>query len=588
MLVMLLVMRRWLYAAMLLPTAIGCLAMLLLQRARARHADGGQDAAIRGDGAADGAAEPLDDHTRLDLLDSPPLESLLTLEPRHDRLPWRTVVRAWLGPHGLDVPVGACADGVFRLDLARQGPHALVAGTTGSGKSVLLQSWCLAMACRNPPDALRFVFLDFKGGTAFRPLSRLPHCVGNVCDLDLDHAKRALNAIEAELVRRERLVAGAEAADVSSMPAHLAPPRMVIVADEFHAIRDRLPDVVDRLVRIASLGRALGMHVVACTQHPSRQVGADMKANMSLGLCLRVRDAMQSTELIGSTKAASIPPSLPGVAYCNDGEQVTAWRCAAVGDITRMVDAVRDAAVFWGSVPPPALFTAPLPRSTELTPTRVRRGEVPFGLCDDGVMLTTAFLPLLRGNIGVFGAHGRGKSTLLAWLGHEVSRVAREYGGIALRITECGPRGVETRAVHVPPPCGAAGAGAAPPRPPHTVWIVDDAGPLFDPFGDDPMCSRLREALADARVTVVFAAETTRHVRLAEHCPVRVVFPTGDRATDLMNGVPGDLWSSFGHDDMALPGRAVLIDGPKAAAVQCAAPAGAPGNRDGHHFARKS
>ncbi|MBW3080359.1 FtsK/SpoIIIE domain-containing protein [Bifidobacterium saguinibicoloris] len=574
MLVMLLAMRRWLYAAMLAPTIIGCAAMLLLQRMRAASASGSgppDSATAGGTGGSSGrAGPPLDDHTRLDLLHPCVLEDLLGLDAARDPLPWRTVVRRWLEPPGLDVPVGVDLDGVFRLDLGRQGPHALVAGTTGSGKSVLLQSWCLAMACRNPPDALRFVFLDFKGGAAFRPLARLPHCVGNVCDLDLAHAKRALHAIEEELRRRERLVASSGAPDVASMPEGLAPPRMVVVADEFHALRDQLPDVVDRLVRIASLGRALGMHVVACTQHPSGQVGADMKANMSLGLCLRVRDALQSTELIGSAKAAAIPPSLPGVAYANDGERVTAWRCAAADDIGRIVDAVRAAAVFEGSVPPPALFTAPLPRVVRALEAASARDAVPFALRDDGVRLSTAFLPLLRGNVGVFGQHGRGKSTLLSHVERRIVALARECGGFAVRVTSCGPCGPVTRDVHVAPVQGAFPSGGPPPSPPRRVWIVDDAGPLFDPFGDDPLCAELREALSDRRVTVVFAAETTRHVRVPEHCAVRVVFPTGDRAVDMMNGVPGDLWSSFGPDDMALPGRAVLVDGARAWAVQCA------------------
>ena len=81
----------------------------------------------------------------------------------------------------------------------------MVAGTTGSGKSELLISWCLSLAMQYSPDDLHFVFLDFKGGSTFNALEHLPHTVGNVCDLDLFHAIRALNAIEQELVRREAL-----------------------------------------------------------------------------------------------------------------------------------------------------------------------------------------------------------------------------------------------------------------------------------------------------------------------------------------------------------------------------------------------
>lgn len=574
MLAALLAMRRWLFAMMLAPSIIGCLAMLLAQMARRRSRDT-TDSSM---GDEQARHEAIDDSTRLDMLDSIPLEGLLSLRPCDDPLPWRTIVRRWLEPPSMDVPVGMRADGVFRLDLERQGPHALVAGTTGSGKSVLLQSWCLALACRNTPDDLRFVFLDFKGGTAFRALERLPHCVGSVCDLDLRHAARALHAIEAELKRREHLVADAHAQDVKDMGAQ-SPPRIVIVADEFHALKDQLPDMVGRLVRIASLGRALGMHVIACTQHPSGQVSAEMKANMSLGICLRVRDGVQSTELLGSAKAAYIPPSLPGVAYCNDGASVASWRCAETREIPRLVDAVITAARFHGCVPQPALFTAPLPRRLAALPAATAVGGVPFALRDDGVSLHVAHLPLGEGNIGVIGQHGRGKTNLLAAIRSHIAAMGDD--GPAVRLTtrdgdgyvtrQVGAGGNESRPVPRPDrPSGAASSSSSGADPPATsVWLVDDADPLFDPFGDDPLCAELREALADHRVTVVFAAETSRHVRVPEHCAIRVVFPTGDRATDQMNGIPGDMWASFDRDDMVLPGRAVLIDHARAAPVQC-------------------
>lgn len=563
MLAVLLAMRRWLFALMLAPSLIGCAAMLLAQVARRRAHD--RDARRDHDIEAE-RHEAIDDSTRLDLLDPLQLEGLIGLRPEDDALAWRTVARRWLEPASMDVPVGTSALGEpFHLDLERQGPHALVAGTTGSGKSVLLQSWCLALACRNSPDDLRFVFLDFKGGTAFRPLERLPHCVGSVCDLDLAHATRALRAIESELKRRERLVAEAHAQDVRDMRG-IAPPRMVIVADEFHALKDQLPDMVPRLVRIASLGRALGMHVIACTQHPAGQVSADMKANMSLGLCLRVRDGVQSTELLGSTKAAHIPPSMPGVAYCNDGASVRAWRCAAARDIPRLVDAVTMAARFHGCVPPPPLFTAPLPRSLETLPASPGVDGVPFALGDDGVSLHVASLPVGRGNIGVIGQHGRGKTNLLDWMARYLV-VTDVCGSPVIRRTYRQADGYVTYDARTGTVASDVPEAATPGT--HLIWFVDDADPLLDPFGDDPLCGPLRRSLDDAGVTVVFATRTSRHVRIPEHCPIRVVFPTGDRATDQMNGIPADVWTSFGTDDMTVPGRGALIDHATATPVQC-------------------
>lgn len=101
----------------------------------------------------------------------------------------------------------------------------------------------------NGPEHLNFVFLDFKGGSAFRKLERLPHTVGSVCDLDLAHAVRALRALEAELTRREQLSAAVHASDIRDMVN--PPPRLIVVIDEFHALKDQLPDYVNRLVRIA-------------------------------------------------------------------------------------------------------------------------------------------------------------------------------------------------------------------------------------------------------------------------------------------------------------------------------------------------
>ena len=319
MMVILLLHGQWLFAAMIAPGIFACLVSLLLtlpsppgpEKAHAPQ-QATIDVGITGD-ADDRAAD-------LRHAPSQPIESLLHFA----RLPWRAIVGRWLEPLDLAVPIGMTGSEPLMLDLNRQGPHALVAGTTGSGKSVLLQSWCLALASMNGPEHLNFVFLDFKGGSAFRKLERLPHTVGSVCDLDLAHAVRALRALEAELTRREQLSAAVHASDIRDMVN--PPPRLIVVIDEFHALKDQLPDYVNRLVRIASLGRSLGMYLIAGTQNPMGQVSADMKANMSVSICLRVRDRLQSCELLGDGRAADLSPAMPGAAFCNDSEQVTAFR----------------------------------------------------------------------------------------------------------------------------------------------------------------------------------------------------------------------------------------------------------------------
>ncbi|KFI50206.1 FtsK/SpoIIIE domain-containing protein [Bifidobacterium biavatii] len=584
MLVVMLVERRWMFAMMVVPGLIGCGASALLALARLSGERRGKAAepghSATGDGTPS-AAECAEDDPRAVFASIEPRswESLALPNPRDEPLPWRYVVRRWLEPPCMEATLGMGQDGPFRLDLARQGPHALVAGTTGSGKSVLLQTWCLSLACRNPPDRLHFVFLDFKGGSAFGALARMPHVAGNVCDLDLAHATRALEAIEGELRRRERLVADQHVADVNRMAE--PPPRLMIVVDEFHALRSQLPDYVDRLVRIAALGRSLGMHLIACTQNPQGQVGADMKANIAVNICLRVRDPMQSRELLGSSRAAAISPSLPGAAYCADGESIEALRCCEARDIDAAVDAVLSAQRFCELPSAEPLFSAPLPRvadaETASRTVTAASDAVPFAVSDNGVRLGTAMLPVMSGNVAIIGQHGRGKSTVLS----VVASMLRDMPTVQLRTSRRSARGTASSIVrgashaHPAGEFGTAAPGAPPPPHPRMVWLADDADPLLDPLGDDPLCTEFRAALHDPTVTVIFAARTMRHVRVPEHCTTRVIFPTGDRPTDLTSGIPPDLLARFTHEDLDTPGRAVLVDKGRAMPVQCFR-AGAP------------
>ncbi|MDF7663986.1 FtsK/SpoIIIE domain-containing protein [Bifidobacterium sp. ESL0763] len=571
MLAVMIVARQWLFVAILVPNLLATFASFLL------FTLAGSDSQPAGETGADatGTATAIDDGESDDF-SSLPAASFESLQGPDGgtAMPWRRIVCRWLAPPTLESQIGMGRDGVFTIDLRRQGPHALVAGTTGSGKSVFLQSWCMAMALANPPSRLNFVFMDFKGGSAFSGLAALPHTVGNVCDLNLRHAVRALLALEAELKRRERLVAEASAADVSGLDR--PPPLLVIVIDEFHALKDQLPDYMDRLMSIASLGRSLGMHLIACTQNPLGQVTDGMKANMSLDICLRVRDGMQSHELLGGPQASRISPKAPGCAYRNDGEDVEPFRCAPIADIDALVAQVRLAARFMGEADAATLFTPPLPAlaaagrgdegdcgSRQSDPERV-----PFGIADDGFTLSPALLPLDRGNIAVIGGPGKGKSTLLDQLAGRL----RGAPGLMLQRTVREPAGFRTWTLHTRSPSRPAAGPTAPPAFPKKIWLVDDADDLMDPLAVDNDAQALRRAIADANCVVVFAVENTRHVRVPEQSLVRLVFPTGERPVDLMDGVPSSLLSTLGHDDFGTPGRAVLLEAAEARLVQCFAP----------------
>ena len=230
--------------------------------------------------------------------------------------------------------IGECYDGPFGIDLCKDGPHALIAGTTGAGKSELLQTLIASLACGNRPDAMTFVLVDYKGGSAFKDCARLPHVVGMVTDLDAHLTQRALASLSAELTRRERILAAAGVKDIEDYTIMLdretrgvrhadgllAPmPRLMIVCDEFASLVRDLPDFVTGLVGIAQRGRSLGIHLILATQRPSGVVSADIRANTNLRIALRVTDAAESADVIEAPDAASISRAAPGRAYVRLG-----------------------------------------------------------------------------------------------------------------------------------------------------------------------------------------------------------------------------------------------------------------------------
>jgi S-DNA-T family DNA segregation ATPase FtsK/SpoIIIE len=233
---------------------------------------------------------------------------------------------AWrVSPRDTRVSLGVGTDGEpFVVDLAADGPHVLVAGTTGAGKSELLQTLVAGLAVGNRPDEMSFVLIDYKGGAAFRDCAELPHTVGMVTDLDGHLTERALRSLGAELRRREALLAEAGCTDLDKYIALASPtgkplPRLVLVVDEFATLAEELPDFVGGLVAIAQRGRSLGVHLVLATQRPGGVVSADIRANTSLRIALRVTDASESTDVVDVRDAADIAPDLPGRAVLRVG-----------------------------------------------------------------------------------------------------------------------------------------------------------------------------------------------------------------------------------------------------------------------------
>ena len=267
-----------------------------------------------------------DDDDGAGLPDSGRLLDVLGLEPPGDS----AIVARWQAEGGSTLAIiGESYDGPFGIDIRRDGPHGLVAGTTGSGKSELLQTIVASLAVANRPDAMTFVLVDYKGGSAFKDCVALPHTVGMVTDLDAHLVERALVSLTAELTRREHILAAAGTKDIedytrrrmrAGAASGLEPlPRLLIVIDEFASMVRDLPDFVTGLVNIAQRGRSLGIHLILATQRPSGAVSADIRANTNLRIALRVTDANESADVIESPEAAHISPSTPGRGYVRLG-----------------------------------------------------------------------------------------------------------------------------------------------------------------------------------------------------------------------------------------------------------------------------
>lgn len=218
--------------------------------------------------------------------------------------------------------IGQSQTDAMTLDLRTQGPHALVGGTTGAGKSEFLQAWVLGMAAAHSPDRVTFLFVDYKGGSAFADCVDLPHTVGLVTDLSPHLVRRALTSLRAELHHREHLFNRKKAKDLLELEKRRdpeTPPALVLVIDEFAALAGEVPEFVDGVVDIAQRGRSLGIHLIMATQRPAGVIKDNLRANTNLRVALRMADESDSKDVVDDPIAATFPPSLPGRGIAKTG-----------------------------------------------------------------------------------------------------------------------------------------------------------------------------------------------------------------------------------------------------------------------------
>lgn len=356
--------------------------------------------------------------------------------------------------------VGQGTNSPVSLDLRVQGPHALVGGTTGAGKSEFLQAWVLGMAQALSPERVTFLFVDYKGGSAFARCTDLPHFVGLVTDLSPYMVRRALTSLRAELHHREELLNAKNAKDLVTLEKRgdpECPPSLVIVVDEFAALVGEVPEFVDGVVDVAQRGRSLGLHLILATQRPAGVIKDNLRANTNLRVALRMADEADSQDVLGDPMAAHFPQGSPGRGAAKTGPgRITVFQSAypgartsqevvraAVGveelsfgaprpwqvaeasrpggdvapDIDRVVDTLRRAAKL-GDIPQPRKPWLPdLAQTYNIRNLRQRSdSELVLGVIDvpeSQSQVAEYFLPDREGNIAYYGASGSGKTTAL-------------------------------------------------------------------------------------------------------------------------------------------------------------------------------
>lgn len=317
---------------------------------------------------------------------------------------------------GLAAAIGRNERGQMVVDIVEDGPHAIVTGTTGTGKSELLVSWVTAIAAVNGPDRVTFVLADFKGGTAFEPLRGLRQVAAVITDLDEDGARRGVSSLTAELRRREGVLASEGARDVREVGM----PRLVIVVDEFAALLAEHPDLGAVFTDVAARGRALGMHLILGTQRAAGVVRDALAANCPLRVSLRVGDAADSRLMIGTDAAAELPGGAEsrGLAVVRRpaDPEPSAIRIALTGPAD-----LRAVGLRWAAADPPrSPWLAALPTRVPLADLGASADLGPdvivLGRADDPARQAQP-LELLRcghdRGIVLLGAPGSGRSTAL-------------------------------------------------------------------------------------------------------------------------------------------------------------------------------
>jgi S-DNA-T family DNA segregation ATPase FtsK/SpoIIIE len=383
-----------------------------------------------------------------------------------------TIKQAWANSAArCRAAVGVSPSGTFTFELNDQAPHALVAGTSGAGKTEFVKTLLAGLAIENHPDDLQFLIIDFKGGGDFITIAQLPHMIDLVVNDKVGvnaPVQRALELLSAEIARRQGLVAKHGARDIGTYRSKRAqspelPPlgRILVVADEFARFASDHPDLLEEIIKVAQVGRSLGIHLLLSTQLPRGAVVPQIKANVPVRVCFRVNPG-DADDVIRVNDPEQIPLSCQGRGFIRYGEQpptevqsariaiarpsvaaqiepmtidVEAWQTIGYEppapttaaeaadentDLQPLVEAMVDAALESGWVENAVPWPRPLPDLLRFSPNRavVRDGDqigAALGLLDDPMLQRHVPKGVMVGgrNVAVLGSSGSGRTTAL-------------------------------------------------------------------------------------------------------------------------------------------------------------------------------
>lgn len=371
----------------------------------------------------------------------------------------------------LAVPIGLKGkDDLVYLNLHEKahGPHGLLAGTTGSGKSEFLQTYILSLSVHFHPHEVAFLLIDYKGGGMAQPFRTLPHLLGTITNIEgsVNFTNRALASIRSELKRRQRLFDRYNVTHINDytslfkqQQAEEPLPHLFLISDEFAELKNEEPDFIRELVSAARIGRSLGVHLILATQKPGGVIDDQIWSNARFKVALKVQDASDSKEILKNADAASITQTGRGYLQVGNNEVYelfqSAWSGApylsehsdgedeiaivtdlgliplsnisakdtkrkGITEIEAIVTKIVETQQAFGIDQLKSPWLPPLAeRLFKNTNTSKQRDRIAFALIDEPEkqsQMPYHYQVMDDGNLGIFGSTGYGKSTTVLTL----------------------------------------------------------------------------------------------------------------------------------------------------------------------------